>query len=494
MPQFLSKLGWKLLKGENCLWTEVIKAKYLQEGSLLDYSNKRRASHTWKGILSNKETLVKGSKWCVGDGTQISIWFDWWCGESNLASLFPHSPLINSETVNLLLDEEGGWDIFKLNSKLPREAIDLALKVHLPRFVTYPDTPHWHGSGSGDFSTASAYEMVAIHEAENCNWLWLWKLKLPQKIKGFVWLVLHGKLLSNSLRIKKGLTDIAECSRCGCQWKDIDHIFGDCPKAVIIWSSMGCLEWLSKDRHIPLTTWLESNLKNKPSSILDPTLFAVILWQIWKDRNKKVFDNVELHWYQSILLSCKYASAIKKAFRSFALHPSHYDVVINWCPPFVSKLKMNTDGSTKGDPGEGGFGGLIRDERGIWLIGYYGKLDVCTSLEVELWAIYRGLTIAFEKGYKDLTIETDSLSAIELLKEGSVVSSSIRSLVEDSKFLMQRCGYTIQHVLREGNNSADSLAKLGATQAEPLVVMDEAPVEIRGLVIADMVGRGYLRP
>ncbi|CAL5378534.1 unnamed protein product [Camellia sinensis] len=147
----------------------------------------------------------------------------------------------------------------------------------------------------------------------------------------------------------------------------------------------------------------------------------------------------------------------------------------------MSKLKMNTDGSTKGDPGKGGFGGLIRDERGIWLISYYGKLDVCTSLEAEFWAIYRGLTIAFEKGYKDLTIETDSLFAI-------------KSLVEDSKFLMQRYGYTIQHVLREGNNSADGLAKLGATQAEPLVVMDEAPVEIRGLVIADMIGRGYLRP
>lgn len=75
-----------------------------------------------------------------------------------------------------------------------------------------------------------------------------------------------------------------------------------------------------------------------------------------------------------------------------------------------------------------------------------------------------------------------------------MVSSSVKSLVEDSEFLIQRCGYTIQHVLREGNYSADGLAKLGAAQAEPLVVMDEAPVEIRRLVIRGMVGRGYLRP
>ncbi|KAL7260021.1 hypothetical protein ACSBR1_005811 [Camellia fascicularis] len=313
-------------------------------------------------------------------------------------------------------------------------------------------------------------------------------MKLPPKIKGFVWLALNGKLLSNNLRIKRGLIDSVECSRCGCQWEDIDHIFRDCPKAVIMWSSMGRLEWLSRARHIPLINWLESNLENKLSANLDLTLFAATLWQIWKDLNKKVFDNVDFYWYQSIVLSSKYASDIKEAFRPSILHSSICDVVIDWCPPCVGRLKLNTNGSIKGDPGEGGIGGLIRDERGMWLVGYYGKLDVCTSLEADLWGIYRGLTIAFEKGYKDLTVEMDSSSAIELLKEGSVVSSSVRSLVEDSKFLMQRCGYTIQHVLREGNNSADGLAKLGANQAEPLVVLDEAPVEIRGLVIVDMVG------
>ncbi|THG02666.1 hypothetical protein TEA_025378 [Camellia sinensis var. sinensis] len=53
---------------------------------------------------------------------------------------------------------------------------------------------------------------------------------------------------------------------------------------------------------------------------------------------------------------------------------------------------------------------------------------------------------------------------------------------------MQRCGYGIHHVLRESNSSADGLAKLGANQVEPLVVMDEALEDIRGLVIADVVG------
>ncbi|XP_028100952.1 uncharacterized protein LOC114300280 [Camellia sinensis] len=156
-------------------------------------------------------------------------------------------------------------------------------------------------------------------------------------------------------------------------------------------------------------------------------------------------------------------------------------------------LKMNTDGNARGDPGDGGFGGLIRDEKGIWICGFYGKLTKCSCIEAEIWAIYRGLTIAFEKGYKDLIIETDSMDAIDMQKKKVEVISSLRSLVEDSKFLIRRCGYTLQHVLREGNLSADGLAKMGADQDEPLVVMEDAPDGIRSQVVADLIGHSSRR-
>ncbi|CAL5371565.1 unnamed protein product [Camellia sinensis] len=122
---------------------------------------------------------------------------------------------------------------------------------------------------------------------------------------------------------------------------------------------------------------------------------------------------------------------------------------------------MNMDGSSKGDPGDGGFGGLIRDERGIWLCSYFGKLTNCTCIKAEIWALYRGLTIAFEKGYRDLSIEIDSQYAIDMLKGNIEVIFPLRSLVEDSKFLIRRCGFSIQHVKREGNINADGLAKMG---------------------------------
>lgn len=58
------------------------------------------------------------------------------------------------------------------------------------------------------------------------------------------------------------------------------------------------------------------------------------------------------------------AKEIQEAFQN-PLHPNYSEPrLINWSAPFAGKLKLNTDGSSKGDPGQSGYGGLLRDEAG----------------------------------------------------------------------------------------------------------------------------------
>lgn len=82
------------------------------------------------------------------------------------------------------------------------------------------------------------------------------------------------------------------------------------------------------------------------------------------------------------------------------------------------KLKLNIDGSCKGDPGQSRYGGLLRDEVGTWLWGCIGYLGNCISLEAEFWGIYRGLTIIMQKGLTNIEIETDSQIAMRLICDG----------------------------------------------------------------------------
>ncbi|CAL5349330.1 unnamed protein product [Camellia sinensis] len=160
----------------------------------------------------------------------------------------------------------------------------------------------------------------------------------------------------------------------------------------------------------------------------------------------------------------------------------------NWCPPCAGKIKLNTDGCSKGNPGPAGYGGLFRDARGTWIFGYHGKLEVATSEEAELWGIYRGLTIILEKSMHDITIETDSEQMVLHINNTTPSNHPHRALLEDIKFLMLRCNCDVSHILREGNKCADGLANMGVNHVENLVVLDNPPNEIANLLIADIVG------
>ncbi|CAL5385015.1 unnamed protein product [Camellia sinensis] len=53
---------------------------------------------------------------------------------------------------------------------------------------------------------------------------------------------------------------------------------------------------------------------------------------------------------------------------------------------------------------------------------------------------------------------------------------------------MRGCECAVQHVYKEKNLCVDALAKLGADQLEEILVVNEPLAEIRGLLIADMLG------
>ncbi|GMP65273.1 hypothetical protein CsSME_00026140 [Camellia sinensis var. sinensis] len=156
-------------------------------------------------------------------------------------------------------------------------------------------------------------------------------------------------------------------------------------------------------------------------------------------------------------------------------------------------LKLNVDGCSKGDPGQAGYGGLLRDDTGLWLWGFYGKLGHCYSLEAELWAIYRGLTILFQKGTKDVVIESDSELAINQLQNGPCLNSPYKAPIEDAKFLLKRCNCSLQYTPREGNKCADWLANMGVSQDKHVLVLEEPPEEVKALLIADLTGTSVLR-
>ena len=55
-----------------------------------------------------------------------------------------------------------------------------------------------------------------------------------------------------------------------------------------------------------------------------------------------------------------------------------------------------------------GAGGVIRDDKGEWIIGFSEYLGHCSALTAEFKAVIRGLKIAKEIGAHRLWVRTDS--------------------------------------------------------------------------------------
>ncbi|KAL7167257.1 hypothetical protein ACSBR2_037842 [Camellia fascicularis] len=271
---------------------------------------------------------------------------------------------------------------------------------------------------------------------------------LPQKLKSFLWTALHGKLLTNQI-----------CPNCS-EVEDMNHLFQTCYKAKDVWLALFGRKWYLD--MLQTLGWIGSSLipeiKKYFSDLINwYTMFVVCLWKIWKNRNSKFFDQLSISSQDSVKYILCYTKETSQAFNMNIVSATPAFKLIMRCLPLAGRIKLNTDGCRKLE-GDGGFGGLFRDEAGAWLCGHYGRLSSGTSLEAELWAIYKGLTVLLQRGWKKVIIETDAMQAVKLLEEETEANSPFKGLKEDANIIMQGCECTVQHVFKEGNLCADALA------------------------------------
>jgi len=222
------------------------------------------------------------------------------------------------------------------------------------------------------------------------------------------------------------------------------------------------------------------------------------MWNIWKERNRRVFKNqsmvLEQIWttlHQNIMesLSTKewYLEDMPTSQQEKAIW-ENWRIPINqqsitkkktsvqnkeadkWTPPPNNMFQLNFDGASKGNPGKAGYGGVFRDHHGNPQLIYMGSKGWDTNNSAELEGVWRGLILAQERGFFPLIIEGDSQIIIRMitkLMNGShihKVSNSWRMaqmLDLINKWLSQHQAISLRHIKREGNKLADFLANLG---------------------------------
>jgi hypothetical protein len=119
----------------------------------------------------------------------------------------------------------------------------------------------------------------------------LWKTMLPQKIKAFLWLVLHNKILTKDNLRKRNWQGPLDCVFCGLP-ESINHLFFQCSVARYVWRIIQTtLDLNSSPQTVEnlFGPWIDSFDRKERNLVLFGC--GAVIWAIWRSRNDCCFSD-----------------------------------------------------------------------------------------------------------------------------------------------------------------------------------------------------------
>lgn len=265
----------------------------------------------------------------------------------------------------------------------------------------------------------------------------------------------------------------AVCSNCGNETETTSHLLIHCPAARHTWAQSPIRAFPQNHRSTfkEVCTTMFENLPLEGSS-----LFAILAWNIWKARNKRIFENIFLEPREVVCRSLRLFQDLRAHSNVKGKSLKKSDRNIAWIPPPQGLLKINSDVAVFGD-GQVGLGFVIRNSRGdVMMSGVKRcKADGDSTL-LEALALRFAMRQAIDGGLHRLMIETDSEILANSLRDGRRNDSVASMIMEDIWDLANEIGCTqFLYVKREANSLAHNIAHFSCNENYEEVWIKEVP-------------------
>ncbi|CAN1848080.1 Putative ribonuclease H protein At1g65750 [Linum perenne] len=229
-----------------------------------------------------------------------------------------------------------------------------------PRLDEGDDELIWGLDPLGKFSIKSAYEILDYtvdNDTEN-TWKTIWNWKGPNRIRHFLWLVGHGRIMTNVERVRHHFGQDTDCNRCPGTPEDIIHALWDCKAAREVWMKLFPHFLANNFFSDGFQDLLRKGLQHTDSSLM----FGIAIWIIWKARNEAVFEHKSVTSDQLLLRVLYWISGVRETMKADSRILSETtrrkeQILIHWKPAPEGFVTITTDGSVLPQNGNAAAGG-----------------------------------------------------------------------------------------------------------------------------------------
>lgn len=215
--------------------------------------------------------------------------------DQGLGLINPHA------SVSDFVKEDGTWNTSTWYGVLPSWVIRSLATVRAPQGIDQ-DRFVWRQATDGNFSICAAYNWLSNrqqHPEGGSLWRQVWKLKVPEKVKTFMWQVFHERLPTNSLRAKRGVSESEECPfECHSEETTI-HILRDCEIARHVWPTFVDTNARFSFFGSNLQVWLRMTMTRnvglpRYKNWQWHQVFCIVCWFLWKNRCSGIMAGTRL--------------------------------------------------------------------------------------------------------------------------------------------------------------------------------------------------------
>jgi hypothetical protein len=287
----LLKQQHKFYSNEDIPWVHQAREAYYYH--VVPHAVVLSGSSWWNNIISLADDYRAVSSIKVGNGSSALFWSDSWKNQL-LDNSFPRLFSFfrdKLQSVKEFLEKVSMLDNFHLPLSIEahqelQQMMDFIIDVSLN-----PEADDkWDiNLNSGGFRPSKVYIHAFKHLEIHQPSCWIWRSKCNSKHKLFAWLILHDRINTKDMMLRRHwhVTDNHSCILCRINFlEDWRHLFFNCVFNTRIWNYLQ-IPWN------PGNT-MESILLAK-RSFIGPCFSEIVIlacWCIWKQRNGWIFKSI----------------------------------------------------------------------------------------------------------------------------------------------------------------------------------------------------------